>query len=60
MIAVQAVVELMEMVPAFVWMALVSIIALLIVLTVITTKKAEPRGGGAGQAVRRFERRLLR
>jgi len=39
MIAVQAVVELMEMVPAFVWMALVSIIALLIVLTVITTKK---------------------
>jgi hypothetical protein len=39
MVAIQAVVELVGMVPAFVWIALTLVIALLIFLTVIMTKK---------------------
>lgn len=39
MVAIQAVVELLGMVPAFVWIGLILVIVLLIVLTVITTKK---------------------
>ncbi|MGI6128332.1 MAG: hypothetical protein ACOYEF_15570 [Planifilum sp.] len=39
MVAMQAVVELIGMVPAFVWMGLIFVLALLIVLTVITTKR---------------------
>ena len=43
MVAMQAVVELIGMVPAFVWMGLIFVLALLIVLTVITTKSEAER-----------------
>lgn len=39
MVAIQAVVELVGMVPAFVWIAVTLIIALLIVLTVFMSKR---------------------
>lgn len=39
MVAIQAVVELLQMVPASVWIGLILVIALVIVLMVITSKR---------------------